>query len=39
LAIRARAPGGAAIIALGTIESARLALVSFDGSGVGRKDF
>jgi len=28
------APGGIAVIALGTIESARLALVSFDGSGI-----
>ena len=28
------APGGAAVIALGTIESARLALVTFDGSGI-----
>ncbi len=28
------APGGVAVIALGTIESARLALVSFDGSGL-----
>ncbi|MEA2238817.1 MAG: hypothetical protein QOC81_3541 [Thermoanaerobaculia bacterium] len=28
------APGGVAIIALGTIESARLALVTFDGSGI-----
>jgi choline dehydrogenase-like flavoprotein len=28
------APGGVAVIALGTIESARLALVSFDGSGI-----
>jgi hypothetical protein len=28
------APGGVAIIALGTIESARLALLSFDGTGV-----
>jgi len=28
------APGGAAIVALGTIESARLALVSFDGTNI-----
>lgn len=28
------APGGVAVIALGTIESARLALVSFDGTGI-----
>lgn len=28
------APGGVAVIALGTIESARLALLSFDGSGI-----
>ncbi len=28
------APGGVAIIALGTLESARLALVSFDGTGI-----
>lgn len=28
------APGGAVVIALGTIESARLALVTFDGSGI-----
>jgi choline dehydrogenase-like flavoprotein len=28
------APGGIAVIALGTLESARLALVSFDGTGV-----
>jgi choline dehydrogenase-like flavoprotein len=28
------APGGAAIVALGTIESARLALVSFDGTAI-----
>ena len=28
------APGGVAVIALGTIESARLALVTFDGSGI-----
>ena len=28
------APGGVAIIALGTIESARLALLSFDGTGI-----
>lgn len=28
------APGGVAIIALGTLESARLALVSFDGTGM-----
>ena len=27
-------PGGAAVIALGTIESARLALLSFDGTGI-----
>lgn len=27
-------PGGVAVIALGTIESARLALVSFDGTGI-----
>src|SRR5262249_20222232 len=28
------APGGVAVIALGTLESARMALVSFDGSGI-----
>jgi 3-keto-disaccharide hydrolase/GMC oxidoreductase len=28
------APGGVAVIALGTLESARLALVSFDGTGI-----
>jgi choline dehydrogenase-like flavoprotein len=28
------APGGVAVVALGTIESARLALVSFDGTGI-----
>jgi len=28
------APGGVAVIALGTLESARLALISFDGSGI-----
>src|ERR1043166_728366 len=28
------APGGTAVIALGTIESARLAFVSFDGTGI-----
>ncbi|WP_447984945.1 family 16 glycoside hydrolase [Nitrospira sp. Nam74] len=28
------APGGAAVVALGTIESARLALVSFDGTSI-----
>src|SRR6266404_5933645 len=28
------APGGVAVVALGTLESARLALVSFDGTGI-----
>ena len=29
------APGGVAVIALGTLESARIAMVSFDGTGIG----